>query len=274
MDGIIKKVAAVHDISGIGRCSLTAAIPILSVLGVQCCPYPTAVLSSQTGFEGFSFLDLSNEMEKYKKSWKDLNIKFDCIYSGFLGSEKQIEILKEFIKSQKESLIIIDPVMGDNGILYDTYTYSMCSKIKELVSLAYLVTPNLTEACILTNREYSDKIINIRDLKDIAKDICKLGAKKVIITGIIKDNEIWNVAYDSKENEYNIVKCKYNNKSYSGTGDVFTSIICGLTLKGYSLNYSVKKATDFIYKAIEFSIKYDGNPKEGIMFEGVLRELL
>ena len=149
MNGV-KKVATINDLSGIGRCSLTAALPILSTLGVQCCPFPTAILSSQTEFDKFSFLDITNEMNNYKNVWKELNINFDCIYSGFLGSEKQIDIVLDFVLDNKDSLIVIDPVMGDNGILYDTFTENMCNKMKELVSIASIVTPNLTEACILT----------------------------------------------------------------------------------------------------------------------------
>ena len=171
MNGV-KKVATINDLSGIGRCSLTAAIPILSTLGVQCCPFPTAILSSQTEFDKFSFLDITNEMNNYKNVWKELNINFDCIYSGFLGSEKQIDIVLDFVLDNKDSLIVIDPVMGDNGILYDTFTENMCNKMKELVSIASIVTPNLTEACILTGEEYKNsKLKSGGRLSDIAPTI-------------------------------------------------------------------------------------------------------
>ena len=191
MNGV-KKVATINDLSGIGRCSLTAALPILSTLGVQCCPFPTAILSSQTEFDKFSFLDITNEMNNYKNVWKELNINFDCIYSGFLGSEKQIDIVLDFVLDNKDSLVVIDPVMGDNGILYDTFTENMCNKMKELVSIASIVTPNLTEACILTGEEYKKYDTSNEKVMRIAKKLAQMGPEKIIITGIIRESEIYN----------------------------------------------------------------------------------
>lgn len=270
----VKKVATINDLSGIGRCSLTAAIPVLSVLGVQCCPFPTAVLSSQTEFEKFTFLDITDEMIKYKETWDELGIRFDCIYSGFLGAEKQIDIVLDFVKGNKKALIVVDPVMGDNGSLYDTFTNSMCKKMKELVSVADIVTPNLTEACILTGEIYKKYETSDEKVMKIAKEISKMGPKKVIITGVIRDNKIYNFAYDKIEDKFSKVESYFNNESYSGTGDIFTSIIIGLLLNGHDLNYSIKNATNFIYKAIEFTSKFHTNPKEGIMFELFLKELI
>lgn len=270
----VKKVATINDLSGIGRCSLTAAIPILAALGVQCCPFPTAVLSSQTEFEKFTFLDITDEMIKYKETWDELGIKFDCIYSGFLGSEKQIDIVLNFVKENKDKIIIVDPVMGDNGILYDTFTEKMCSQMEKLVSVADIVTPNLTEACILTGEVYDKYQTSDEKIKKIAREISEMGPKKVIITGIIKENKIYNYAYDKDKNECFIAEAEFNNESYSGTGDIFTSIITGLLLNGHDLKYSIKNATDFICKTINFTSKFKTNPKEGIMFELFLKELI
>ncbi|WP_346816829.1 pyridoxamine kinase [Clostridium septicum] len=274
MKNKIKRVAAINDMSGIGRCSLTAVIPILSTLGIQCCPFPTAILSNQTEYSKFTFLDLTDNMKEYKNLWKGLDITFDCIYSGFLGSESQINIVSEFVKNNHDALIVIDPVMGDNGIIYDTYTKEMCSRLKELVKMADLVTPNLTEACILTEKDYNSIDITEKNLITIAKEIINLGPKKVIITGIISKNEIWNFAYDKELKESFIVRSNYNNKSYSGTGDIFTSIVVGMLLRGNSLKESIEKASKFIYKVTEFTSKYDTDTKEGIMFELFLRELI
>ena len=171
----VKKIATINDLSGVGRCSLTAAIPVLSVLGVQCCPFPTAVLSCHTGFDKFTFLDITNEMVSYKKSWDNLGINFDCIYSGFLGSEKQIDIVLNFIKERKKTLVVVDPVMGDNGVIYDTFTESMCNKMKYLVSIANIVTPNLTEACILTGEKYDKYNTSDEKIIEIAKNISNMG---------------------------------------------------------------------------------------------------
>lgn len=268
----IKKVATINDLSGVGRCSLTAAIPVLSTLGVQCCPYPTAVLSCHTGFKEFTFLDTTDEMLKYRKSWDNLNIDFECIYSGFLGSEKQIDIVLDFIKEREEALIVIDPVMGDNGKVYSTFTKEMCNKMKKLVSIADIVTPNLTEACILTEEEYSENS-NDEKILNIAKKISSMGPERVIITGIIRGNKVVNFAYDNVEKSFFKVESDFNNKSYSGTGDIFTSIVIGLILNGHSLNYSVEKATEFIYKTIEYTSKFNTDTREGIMFELFLKEL-
>lgn len=273
MNGI-KKVATINDLSGIGRCSLTAALPVLSALGVQCCPFPTAILSSQTEFDKFSFLDVTNEMENYKKVWKELNIEFDCIYSGFLGSEKQIDIVLDFALENKDSLLVVDPVMGDNGILYDTFSESMCNRIKKLVSMANIVTPNLTEACILTGKEYKKYNTSDEEVKEIAKEIAQMGPKKIIITGIIRENKIYNFAYDKEKDEFFIVNSFFNNESYSGTGDIFTSIVIGLLLNKHDLNFAIKNATNFIYEAIKYTSKFKTNPKEGIMFERFLKELI
>lgn len=269
----IKKVATINDLSGVGRCSLTAAIPVLSTLGVQCCPFPTAVLSCHTGFEDFTFLDITDEMIKYKNSWDKLNIDFECIYSGFLGAEKQIDIVLDFIKERKKTLVVVDPVMGDNGIVYSTFTKEMCNKMKSLVSIADIVTPNLTEACILTEEEYVKDNITDDKILSIAKKISGMGPEKVIITGIIRNNKIVNFAYNKKDNMFFNVSSDFNNKSYSGTGDIFTSIIIGLLLNGHDLKYSVEGATKFINRAIEFTSKFDTDTREGIMFELFLKEL-
>ena len=165
----IKKVATINDLSGVGRCSLTAAIPVLSALGVQCCPFPTAVLSCHTGFDKYTFLDITDEMIAYKDAWDNLDINFDCIYSGFLGSEKQIDIVLDFVKERKEALVVVDPVMGDNGVIYSTFTKSMCNKMKYLVSIANIVTPNLTEACILTGDVYDKYNTSDEKIIEIAK---------------------------------------------------------------------------------------------------------
>ncbi|WP_066892680.1 pyridoxamine kinase [Clostridium nigeriense] len=270
----IKKVATINDLSGVGRCSLTAAIPVLSALGVQCCPFPTAVLSCHTGFDKFTFLDITDEMINYKKSWDNLNIDFDCIYSGFLGSEKQIDIVSNFINERGDSLIVVDPVMGDNGVVYSTFTKEMCDKMKNLVSIADIVTPNLTEACILINEQYDKYNSNDENILDIAKKISAIGPKKVIITGIIRENKIVNFAYDKIENKFFKVESNFNHKSYSGTGDIFTSIVIGLLLNGHDLKYCVENATKFIYKTIEFTSKFNTDTKEGIMFELFLKELI
>lgn len=273
MSGDVKRVAAIHDMSGIGRCSLTVVIPIISVMGIQCCPFPTAILSCQTMYPEYSFLDFTEEMVKYEKVWNNLNAKFDCIYSGFLGSEKQIDIVLEFIEKHKESFVMIDPVMGDNGKLYKTYTKEMCNKVKKLVENADLVTPNITEAFILTERVLEHEV-SLDTIELIAKEICDLGPKMTVITGIEVGHEICNLAYNKETNESFVVRAKYNKESYSGTGDIFSSIICGMLLNGHSLKEAVEKASKFIYEVVSYTKKCNGDRKEGVIFEPFLKELV
>lgn len=271
---VVKKVAVINDLSGIGRCSLTAAIPILSTLGVQCCPFPTAVLSCQTGYNDFTFLDITNEMHKYKKSWDKLKIKLDCIYSGFLGSEDQINIVYELAKEHKEALIVVDPVMGDNGHIYDTFTENMGNRMKELISVADIVTPNLTEACLLTGSKYKKYETSDEELLYMVKEIAKLGPKLIIITGIVRKDKMYNFVYDSNKNDYFLVGKEFINKSFSGTGDTFTSILIGLILNGHNINYCIEKAADFLYKSIKYTHELNTDPREGILFEKFLKELI
>ena len=269
---MIKKVAAINDLSGIGRCSLTVALPILSALKIQCCPFPTAILSSQTGFSEYTFLDLTSEMEKYYHTWKNLNLNIDTIYSGFLGSINQIDIVSNFIKENPDSFVIVDPVLGDNGVLYPIFNENTCLKMKDLVKHSNLITPNLTEACLLVNKEYR-KDYNEEDLVNIAKLLCDLGPEKVIITGIIKNDMIYNLSYDKEKNKSFFYGLKYDNRSYSGTGDIFVSIICGLITNNYDLEFAVKVASDFIYKCVSYTTLYEKDRNQGVMFEIFLNDL-
>lgn len=269
---MLKKVAAINDMSGIGKCSLTVAIPILSALKTQCCPYPTAILSSQTGYPKFTYLDFTSYMQEYNRAWKELDVSFDTIYSGFLGSIDQIDIVRDFIKSNDNAYVIVDPVMGDGGDYYETFNDEICNKIKDLVKISDLVTPNLTEACLLTNNKYHTNY-TLEETLDLAKEISALGPKKVIITGILIDGNIINLGYDKENDEYLSYSLKYNNKSYSGTGDIFTSIISGLITNGHDFKDSIKIASDFIFKCIEYTSKYDIDPNDGVFFEVFLNDL-
>lgn len=270
---MLKKVAAINDLSGIGRCSLTVAIPILSALKVQCCPFPTAILSSQTGYPEFTFFDFTNEMDKYSATWSNLNVSFDTIYSGFLGSMNQIDIVSKFIDKHPNSLIVVDPVMGDDGVMYPIFNENMRHKIKDLVKVSNLTTPNLTEACFLTNNDYTRKDYTREELINIAKEVSSLGPSKVVITGIIENSNILNLAYDQDSNDVFFTSVNYNNCSYSGTGDIFTSILCGLITNNYNLKDAVNIATKFIYRTINYTSKFSTDRNDGVMFEMFLHDL-
>ncbi len=269
----MKKIVAINDLSGIGRCSLSVALPIISSLKVQCCPFPTSILSSQTNYPHFTFLDLTSEMKNYYKMWKNLNLNFNCIYTGFLGSKEQIDIVLDFIYESKTDLIIVDPILGDNGELYPIFDIDMCHKIKKLVEVSHITTPNLTEACILTGRDFKNLSFSKSEIVDIAKDISKLGPSKVIITGIVDNDTVSNLGYDRELDEYFFISSKSNNLSYSGTGDIFTSIISALLVRQFDLKYAIETATRFIASVIDYTSKFNFDRNDGVMFENFLCDL-
>jgi len=278
MKNPVKRVAAIHDLSGFGRASLTTIIPILSTMGIQVCPFPTAILSTQTdGFEDFTFVDLTGHMESYMNHWKRENLDFDCIYSGFLGSPKQIDIIFKFIESFKRSsnLIVIDPVMGDNGDLYSTMDINMVEKMRYLIKKADIITPNFTEAAYLLNK--SD-VISIREdeIKEWLVELSDMGPSTVVITSVLdedKENTTDVMAYDKINNKFWKVDCKYIPVKYPGTGDAFTSVLVGSLLTGDSLPMALNRAAQFITNAITASYGFGYPEREGVLLERVLDTL-
>ncbi|BBE31325.1 pyridoxal kinase [Tepiditoga spiralis] len=273
----VKKVAAIHDLSGFGRCSLTVIIPTLSTLGIQVCPIPTAILSTHTdGFgNDFSFVDLTDSMKEYIKHWKTLNLKFDGIYSGFLGSENQIEIISDFIDKfkTKNTLVVIDPVMADNGELYQTMSNSMVEKMKKLIKKANIITPNFTEACYLLNETYKEKI-EIKEIKNWLIRLTNEGPEIAIITSIpIEREKNTVIAYSKNDKRFWMISSEQIPAFYPGTGDIFSSIVTGRILNGDSLPVAIDRAVIFIKNAIKESFGFDYPHREGILLEKVLNNL-
>ena len=275
MKNPIKKVAAIHDLSGYGRTSLTAIIPILSSMNIQVCPFPTAVLSNNTGgFDSFSFVDLTDSMENYMNHWAKENIKFDCIYSGFLGSSKQVDIILDFIKifSNNSTIVVIDPVMGDNGELYPTIDKNIVGKMKKLIKKSDIITPNLTEALYLLEKSYI-KNINENEAKKMLIDLSNMGPRIVVITSIpdaIKSDNIDVFGYDRENNKFWKVGCKHIPVEFPGTGDAFTSVLIGSLLKGDSLPIALERSAKFVSISIKESYGYNYPTKEGILLEKTL----
>ncbi|WP_069998630.1 pyridoxamine kinase [Cellulosilyticum sp. I15G10I2] len=274
----MKKVAVIHDLSGIGRCSLNAAISILAVLKKQPCPLPTAILSNQTGFKSFSFLDFTQYIKEYYSHWKKIGYHFDTIYSGFLGSIEQIELLTDFIKQFKtdKTLVMIDPVMGDNGKLYAVYPEDYPKHMRELIRHADVITPNFTEFTLLTGYDAQEEGINKQKLIACGRELAENGPQQIIVTGICsaeQPDHLYNLGMDFAKDVCFEVGTSYNNISYSGTGDIFASIVCGYLTDGYTLEESVKIAAEFIAKAIDYTSKYNLDTNEGIMYEIFLKEL-
>jgi pyridoxine kinase len=277
MRNIVKRVAAVHDLSGFGRSSLSAITPIISTMGAQVCAIPTAVLSTHTGgFENYSFVDLTDSMTEYINHWKSLNIDFDCIYTGFLGSPKQIDIITDFIDyfKKNDNFVVIDPVMADNGELYATMTEEMVMKMKNFIKKADIITPNFTEACFLLGENY-EKITDEKILKDWMIRLSEMGPQIIILTSVPEKNEkdTSTLAYNKKDNKFWKVSCQYIPAFYPGTGDVFTSVIVGSLLNGDSLPIAIDRGVKFITTAIRASYGYDYPKREGVLLEKVLDSL-
>ena len=268
-----KKIAVINDFSGFGRCSIAVTLPILSVMKVQCCPLPTSIFSNHTGFPSYFFEDYTSRMIPYMEEWKKLDLHFNGICSGFLGSKEQIEIVKKFFKEFKtaETQIIVDPVMGDYGKPYPTYTEEMCSEMKKLVEYADILTPNVTEACVLTDTPYKEKW-KIEEIQKMAEKIHTMGPKKIAITGIVQGGFIANFCYEEGQ-QPKVLRTHKEGTQRSGTGDIFASIIAADAINGVSFYKSVKKASDFIKKCIIRSQELDIPLTDGVCFEEVLGKL-
>lgn len=277
MNNPVKRIAAIHDLSGFGKVSLTVAIPILSAMGFQVCPLPTAVLSSNTEFAGFKFVDLTEHMRGFIEHWKSMQITFDAIYSGFLGSHLQIEMVKDFIDHFRapNQLVVVDPVLGDDGKLYDSMTPDMVSEMKTLISRADVITPNLTEACALLDLEYRERMSEI-ELKKLIKALSEKGPRIVIITNVNKsdhERQTFVYAYNKCDRRYWKVQCDYIPANYPGTGDTFTSVVTGCLLQGDSLPIALDRAVQFISTAVRATYGHNQDPKAGIFIEKVLPNL-
>ncbi len=268
-----KKIAVINDISGFGRCSIAVSLPIISMLKVQCCPLPTSIFSNHTGFPSFFFEDFTKNMEPYMEEWKKLDLRFNGISTGFLGSAEQIRIVQEFISEFKkeDTLVIVDPVMGDYGKTYSTYTEEMCQRMKELAWKADILTPNLTEACILTDTPYKDDW-KTAEVIALAEKLSDQGPEKVVITGVSQKSYICNFCYE-KGTEPSIVKTQKVGTQRSGTGDIFAAIISADAVNGVNFHDSVKRASLFIKKCILRSMELDIPVTDGVCFEEVLHTL-
>lgn len=268
-----KKIAVINDFSGFGRCSIAVALPIISTLKIQCCPLPTSIFSNHTGFDSFFFDDYTDKMPLYINEWKKLELQFDGITSGFLGSKKQIEIVTQFFKDfkTKENIIIVDPVMGDYGKIYATYTKEMCEEMKKLVQYADIITPNITELCILTDTPYQEKW-KISELEKMTEELAEKGPEKIVVTGIVQKEFIANFCYE-KGKSPKILRCHRVGTQRSGTGDVFSSIIAADAVNQVPFDKSVKKASNFIKKCILKSIEMDIPVTDGVCFEELLQTL-
>lgn len=272
-----KKIVAVHDLSGVGHVSLMAVIPVLTSMGFQVCPLPTAVLSTHTQYPIYSFLDLTNEMEHIIENWEKLGIRFDTFYTGYLGSPQQAQIVEKFIREfrRENDMVVVDPVLGDNGHLYKGITEEMVTEMKKLIRLADIITPNLTELYYLLDMPFQERITDT-ELKKALKALSDQGPSIVIATSVPVSGDPRSTsvyAYNRFGNRYWKVTCPYLPAHYPGTGDTFTSVITGSLMQGDSLPIALDRATQFILQGIRATFGYEYNNLEGIMLEKVLHNL-
>lgn len=271
-----KKIALINDVTGFGRCSIAVMAPIVSAMKIQAVTIPTAVLSAHTQFPEYYFDDYTSKMRDYIQTYKDLNLSFDAIASGFLGSEEQVDIVIDFFKTFKKngSFTLVDPVMGDYGKLYETYTPNLCEKMKALVHYADILTPNLTELCTLTDTEYRAEGFTDAELSEMCSKLTEQGPEHIVVTGIpYNSKQIMNYVY-SKGEEPRIVMVDRIGGDRSGTGDVISSIIAGMYMNGHDFYESVKKAAEFVTKCIRYCEDNNVPTHWGLCFEMYLRDLM
>lgn len=268
-----KKIAVINDFCGFGRCSIAVSLPVISAMKIQCCPIPTSIFSNHTGFDSFYYTDYTEHMDEYIREWTKLDLHFQGIITGFLGSPAQIAIVKRFLKHFKtpDNITVIDPVMGDYGKLYPTYSPLLAQQMCALVPFADILTPNLTEACILTGTEYMPDM-NEEELTDLCKKLSDMGPKKIVISGLERGEDLENFIYETGNQpqtvrEHKVGACR------SGTGDVFSSIIAADAVNGFDFTCSVHHASSFIAKVLRRTVELDLPETDGICFEEFLTEI-
>ena len=265
----MKRIMTIQDISCVGRCSLTVALPIISAAGVECGVLPTAVLSTHTAFDKFTFHDLTDEIEPISKAYVDLGIGFDCIYTGYLGSFRQLSLVEDFIKTHKKenTIVVIDPAMADNGKLYHGFTPEFAKAMANLVGHADLVVPNLTEACFMLDIPYTEEY-DEEYIKDVLVRLTKLGAKRSALTGITFDNKTLGAySYDSETGKFFYYANEYLPVRYHGTGDIFASATVGALMRGQSVENALSVAVDYTYECIRLTMEDEDRRFYGVNFE-------
>ena len=273
----MKKIVTIQDISCFGKCSLTVALPVISAMGVEAAIIPTAVLSTHTMFSRFTFKDLSDQIEPIREHWKEEGLHFDALYTGYLGSFEQIDLMKDFFKDfGVGALKFVDPAMGDNGKLYPAFDEAVAKHMATLCAQADIIDPNLTEACFMLGTEYKeDGEYDEAYIKDILVRLTDLGAKTAILTGVsLESDKLGAMGYDSEKKEF---FSYFNQKipaKYHGTGDVFSSALVGAIVNGKELQKAIKIAADFTVQSILLTEKDAEKPWYGVNFEQAIPYLI
>ncbi|MEI7885117.1 MAG: pyridoxamine kinase [Clostridia bacterium] len=273
-----KRIMAIHDISCVGRCSLTVALPILSVLGFDTAVLPTALLSTHTGgFERFTYHDLTAEMLPITNHWESLGLEFSALYSGFLGSLAQIDIVSTIFKRFRRdgTLVLVDPVMADNGVYYSGYNEAMAQGLRTLCSKADIITPNLTEAVFLLGETYKADGYDKSYIENLLYRLADLGAQQVVLTGIsLSPGHIGTACYDAVSKNIYYSCSPQIEGIYPGTGDIFASTLLAALLKGRTLSTACQLAQSYTYRCIKLTKERELDPRYGVCFELALPDLL
>lgn len=296
----MKRVLTIQDISCVGKCSLTAAIPVISAMGIEVCPLPTAILSNHTAFSSFSFLDLTDRIPEICEEWKKQQFHFDAIYTGYLGSIKQIDLVYKILDdfAQNDTLVVVDPCMADNGKLYAGFSKEFSGKMTELCGRADVILPNMTEACFLVNQNYDDFKHTNDSIQNLMAKLLSLGAKQVVLKGVDFSRDKIGVAYGSQkivENDRNLndfsnidledyddladiadMKIYFHRRydeNFHGTGDLFASVVTGALVLKKELKEAVKTACDFVQASIECTLSNPNYNWYGVDFESALKNL-
>lgn len=289
----MKRVLTVQDISCVGKCSLTAAIPVISAMGIEVCPLPTAILSNHTAFSSFSFLDLTDKIPEILNEWKKQGFHFDAIYTGYLGSIKQIDLVHKILDefAQNDTLVVIDPCMADNGKLYTGFSQDFVQQMAKLCGRANVILPNMTEACFLVNQDYDIFTHTNESITKLMEKLLSLGANHVVLKGVDFSSDKIGVAYYSKknnndsrnligksmiENSIDDMKIYFHHRydeNFHGTGDLFASVVTGALVLKKELKEAVEIACDFIQESIECTLSNPNYNWYGVEFESALKNL-
>lgn len=272
----MKKIVTIQDISCVGKCSLTVAIPIISAMGIETAVIPTAVLSTHTAFKNFTYRDLSKDIPNISKHWEEEKFKFDGIYTGYLGSIEQIDMLKDFFKTFKteDNFILVDPVMADNGKLYKGFDKNFVLKMRELCKQADFIVPNLTEASYILGLEYKEEYTE-PEIKDILIKLSELGPTNIVLTGVsFKKIELGVVSYNRKSNTFFSYFKERIPIKYHGTGDIFASTLTGAITKGFNIEKSLQIAVDYVWETINDTYIINKQEIYGVNFENKIPYLL
>lgn len=267
----MKRIVTVQDISCLGKCSLTVALPIISAMGIETSIIPTAVLSTHTLWEHYVCDDLTDNIPLVAEHWKNEGFGFNAIYTGYLASSNQIDVVSKLFDEFKteNNFIFVDPAMADNGEMYRNFDKSFADKMRVLCAKADIIVPNMTEACLLTDTEYKNEYDD-KYISDLLKKLTDLGASKAIITGAHYDGKYGIMSYDSVNDEYSFYAHQKINHIFYGTGDVFSSACVGALTQGYSLAEAVEIAGEFVFASISATMKDKDARLYGVNFEQAL----